>query len=83
MRDLTLWQKSLDPLESETVLAQICIPYLLLTIFEEQSLLIDRRNHGHDDPKTIRPYIEKRIFLEYAAINWTVHFRKTQNELQV
>ena len=70
------WQNSLNPLEANNVLAQICISYLMLRDFEEQPLIT---SDELDENETIRRYLEKHDFLNYAAIKWVFHFRKTQS----
>lgn len=75
MGDLNAWQNSLDLLEADNILAQICTSYLMLEGFEEQPLLLDCEPYW----KLIDQYLEKHDFLHYAAVNWLSHFRKVQN----
>lgn len=74
--DLDMWQNSLNPLEADNVLAQICVSYLMLKDFEERPLIT---NDDLDDKEMIRRYLEKHDFLNYAATHWVFHFRKTQS----
>ena len=74
--DLNTWQNSLDLLEADNILAQICITYLMFKVFQEQPLESSQEHTG-DRSKT--RYLEKHSFLVYAATNWILHFRKIQN----
>lgn len=74
VRDLNAWQNSLDPLQADIVLTQICTSYLMLEVFEEQPLLFYGKS-----PERVRRYLEKHYFLDYTATNWALHFRKVQS----
>lgn len=61
---LTFWKHSLNPGDSNLVLAKTCISYLLFDVFEEE---IARYTHEHG-------------FLDYAANHWSTHFREAQRK---
>ncbi|KAJ5979350.1 hypothetical protein N7501_002692 [Penicillium viridicatum] len=65
------WKHSFSPLDSETLLAKVCITLLSFTSFAETPLTID----GDDDEpyKRITEFAENNAFLEYAAMNWLEH----------
>ncbi|KAJ6184023.1 hypothetical protein N7519_005324 [Penicillium mononematosum] len=66
------WKHSLVPTESNSILNEICIAYLLFEDFESCS-----------NPKQdIGKYTQEHVFLEYAAKNWAEHFRKAASERQ-
>ena len=69
------WKYSLDPAESNLVLAKICISYLLFAIFESHPLVIDPNVRGKDLKNTVDQYTNRHGFLDYAAKHWAVHFR--------
>ena len=77
IENLYVWQNSLDPLEADNILAQICISYLMLQVFEEQAISIDERGYIIMMPG----YLEKHKFLDYAAVNWVLHFRNAQKRV--
>ncbi|KZN89462.1 Ankyrin repeat domain-containing protein [Penicillium chrysogenum] len=58
------WKHSLVPTESNSILNEICIAYLLFEDFE--SCLNPEQNIGE--------YTQEHVFLEYAAKNWAEHF---------
>ncbi|KAJ5841893.1 hypothetical protein N7534_011723 [Penicillium rubens] len=66
------WKHSLVPTESNSILNEICIAYLLFEDFE--SCLNPEQNIGE--------YTQEHVFLEYAAKNWAEHFRKSSSERQ-
>ncbi|KAH0565359.1 hypothetical protein GP486_001242 [Trichoglossum hirsutum] len=59
----TQWMHSLKTQESNSVLAKICIWYLLFTVSE---------NH----PPPIHESTYEHVFLDYSAKNWADHFRE-------
>ncbi|OQE15156.1 hypothetical protein PENFLA_c033G07618 [Penicillium flavigenum] len=66
------WNHSLVPIESSSILNEICIAYLLFEDFESCS-----------NPKqNVGKYTQEHVFLEYAAENWAEHFRKAASERQ-
>jgi hypothetical protein len=63
---LDSWKHSLNPVDSEFLLARICITYLMFKTFEVQVAQHDVTRKRHD-------------FLRYAANFWSVHFKETPN----
>jgi ankyrin repeat domain-containing protein 50 len=58
------WKHSFIPMESEILMARICVVYLLFTEFD--------RAMDHKSAAV------KYDFLEYAACSWASHYRKSQ-----
>lgn len=76
---LNAWQNSLDPLEADQILAQICISYLILEVFREPPWSSgDNMVKRPRKEEWISQYLKKYNFLEYAAVNWVSHFGKIQ-----
>ncbi|KAK8001186.1 hypothetical protein PG991_013408 [Apiospora marii] len=59
------WKHSLDPAESHHILSDICIKYLLLPDFKTTGGMENRGQFS---------------LLEYAACNWTHHYRQAHNK---
>jgi ankyrin repeat domain-containing protein 50 len=65
------WKHSLDPMESELLMARICITYLMFTVFDDHlfgeatSSAIDKQTQNHG-------------YLSYAASFWAFHHRQAQ-----
>ncbi|KAI9889411.1 MAG: hypothetical protein M1814_005347 [Vezdaea aestivalis] len=66
-----LWRHSLDSMQTECILAEICINYLTFKEFESPSYFDLSEYEGSS---------EKCYFLEYAIANWASHFRTIQSE---
>ncbi|KAH0536220.1 hypothetical protein FGG08_006887 [Glutinoglossum americanum] len=66
------WEHSLEPGESNFILAKICISYLLFDVFESQPLDIDVNSVISAE---VNRYTEKHHFLDYAAKHWAFHFK--------
>ena len=75
------WQHTLCLMDSNFILADICISYLSMQDFENDSLAI--RQTENTDPgaqrQVINNYCQKYALLDYAASNWAGHFRCTQS----
>ncbi|KAJ5690844.1 hypothetical protein N7462_005236 [Penicillium macrosclerotiorum] len=75
------WKHSFSRLDSETLLAKICITLLSFTHFSKFPLTInddgdDDDNDDVDEPhKKISEYVKDNPFLGYAAMNWMNHCR--------
>ena len=69
----TGWQHSLEPVESELVIAKTCIAYLMFDIFDKQ--LIDPKRSSRSINKRL---IDDHAYLEYAASFWAAHYKKSQ-----
>jgi ankyrin repeat protein len=79
---LRLWKHSIDPVESNRVLAEICVTYLLFEEFASRPLVIDRQVKAVDVRGTIDRYVQEYGFLDYAATHWAEHFRDAQNGVE-
>ena len=77
-----IWRYSLEPRESNLIIAKICILYLLFTIFERDPLIIDDRVPSYEVQSHVSRYANRHDLLDYAAKHWSVHFRgaKITNE---
>jgi hypothetical protein len=71
------WEHSLEQRESNLVLADICISYLLFDVFESHPLVANSKVGGGYIQKTVQ-YTKKYDFLDYAAKNWAGHFRSAK-----
>ncbi|KAJ5416626.1 uncharacterized protein N7487_000176 [Penicillium crustosum] len=68
------WKHSFSPLDSEILLAKICMTLLSFTYFSETPLTID---DDDDEPrKGVTEYTENNAFLKYASMNWMEHSDK-------
>jgi hypothetical protein len=70
------WKHSFSPLDSEILLAKICITLLSFTYFSETPLKIDEDDS--EPQKVVTEYVRNNPFLEYAAMNWTEHAEKAE-----
>jgi ankyrin repeat domain-containing protein 50 len=68
------WKHSLEPTESNLILAKICISYLLSPVFESDPLAIDIRTYRNFRDKADQ-YANKYDFFDYSAHHWASHFR--------
>jgi len=71
-----MWKHSLLPAESSLTIANICIHYLLFTVFETHPLNLSThwQTEGVDD------YVTRHAFLDYAAKHWAAHIQETKME---
>ncbi|KAK2595214.1 hypothetical protein QQS21_007067 [Conoideocrella luteorostrata] len=69
------WKSSLHPQESNRILCQICILYLLFPEFETKPLYVRISPSNRDQDREISDYLCGHVFLEYSARNWAAHFR--------
>ncbi len=74
---INIWEHSLFPVESHSVLTSACLLYLRLSAFDHDPLGI---HELHDyDPTVrdrIRRYSTEHAFLMYASQHWVFHFRE-------
>ncbi|RYP65038.1 hypothetical protein DL771_008492 [Monosporascus sp. 5C6A] len=77
-RSLGLWKHSLEPVESNRVLAEICISYLLFEEFSSSPLVMDSEAKALDILGTVDRYTNKHEFLDYAAKHWANHLKETE-----
>ena len=76
------WKHSLKLEESNLILAQACIWYLLFTVFEAKPLEFKQKTRNPSPRKEdVLDYINRNrhVFLEYAAEYWSVHFRAAKD----
>jgi hypothetical protein len=72
------WQYTLCPADSNFILAETCISYLLLEDFESDPLVLDTSDIILGE--MFDEYIQKYGFLDYAARNWADHFRDSRDQ---
>ncbi|PWW77350.1 NACHT-ANK domain protein transcript variant 4 [Tuber magnatum] len=72
------WQYTLCHKDSNYALADICISYLSLEEFEDDRLLM--RPYGGINGNAVANYLQKYVFLDYAAQHWADHFRDSQDQ---
>jgi ankyrin repeat protein len=73
------WKHSLGPTESNLVLAEICIRYLLFSELKNDSLVLDEIKVW-DIEKQVEEDVTKHDLLDYSAKHWATHFRKAKSE---
>ena len=73
-----VWKHSLNPVESNSVIANICARYLLLADFETNPLIVHFGSMEQWDD--VDHYTNRHMFLDYAAKHWAHHFRKAQTK---
>ena len=72
------WKHSLDSVESNSVIANICVRYLLLADFETNPLSVDFESWKRQEE--VNHYTNRYTFLDYAAKHWADHFREAQTK---
>ena len=70
------WKHSLRPQDSNLVLAETCISYLLFAEFEMRPLVIGPEFKTWEG--IVDQYSNKYDFLDYAAKHWAFHFREAK-----
>jgi ankyrin repeat domain-containing protein 50 len=73
---LRLWKHSLDPAESNLILAERCVWYLLFSVFENHPLVIDPKRWKREE--LVNRYTRGHDFLDYAAKHWAAHFQNAK-----
>ena len=76
-----MWEHSLKPEESNSLLAGICIRLLMFDDFETDPLS-DGRLDDHVTTVQYEQYCETHVFLKYAAEFWTEHLKSSPVEQQ-
>jgi hypothetical protein len=79
-----LWRHSLDAVDSNVILAERCIWYLLFSDFgnlpfislDDYPLASNSQTLRHD----INQYTEEHCFLDYAATRWCGHYQKARTK---
>ncbi|OQD71732.1 hypothetical protein PENPOL_c001G05426 [Penicillium polonicum] len=73
------WKHSFSPLDSEILLAKVCITLLSFTSFAETPPTMDDADDDDDEHhKRVTEYAEDNAFLKYAAMNWMQHSNKAK-----
>jgi hypothetical protein len=70
-----VWKHSLDPVKSNLILANICVWYLLFTVFEAHPLILSSNQSMEVDH-----YTTDHALLDYAAKHWVAHIQETGME---
>jgi len=71
-----MWKHSLLPAESSLTIANICIHYLLFTVFETHPLNLSTNMQT----ERVDDYVTKHAFLDYVAKHWATHIQETNME---
>jgi hypothetical protein len=69
-----VWNHCIELAESHCTVAEICVSYLLFTVFESQPLEIDEKSGQHSYSREAHQYLNTYPFLDYSAKNWAFHF---------
>jgi ankyrin repeat protein len=72
------WKHSLEPVESNFVLAKICISYLLFSIFGSDPLVVN--SDWRKMKEATSQYTYKHGFFDYSAKYWSAHFTEAKVE---
>ncbi|KAL6818968.1 ankyrin repeat-containing domain protein [Trichoderma camerunense] len=80
-----IWKHTLSRLESNLVLAKICLSLISFSVFADEAMVIEAEQ-GYEIRKyqeIITQYAKDYPFLRYSAENWAVHLRvaRTQEDL--
>jgi hypothetical protein len=70
-----IWKHSLEPSESNLVLAKICISYLLFPVFEFDPIIIVAEDKIASQ---VNQYVNGHGLLDYSAKHWATHFRRAK-----
>lgn len=71
-----VWKYSIEPAESELIVARTCITYLLFTEFSSD-LDIGGESQTKKESEA-KLHTDKHHYLGYAASQWAVHYQKAQ-----
>ncbi|KAJ9646983.1 hypothetical protein H2199_001969 [Coniosporium tulheliwenetii] len=74
------WKHSLSPYDSNRLLTEACLWYLMLSDFKSSPLILSGGRRGYDLKATVNNLISQHKFLDYAANHWASHFRVVQQE---
>lgn len=74
--DTGSWKHSLALQYSNTLMAKVCVSYLLFTVFERAPLEIETTASGGIVRSVVDQYCNRHCFLNYAAKNFASHFRQ-------
>ena len=77
-----MWQHSLKPVESNSLLAGICVSLLMFDDFESDPLSAE----GLDHPVTtveLEQYCDSHVLLKYASEWWSKHLKSSLSERRI
>ena len=74
-----IWKHSLEPTESNLVLAEICLRYLLFSVFESDRLVGDEIGLREFE-QCVEECVNEHDFLDYSANHWATHFQKAKTK---
>ena len=77
-----MWQHSLNPEESHSVLAGICVSLLMFDEFQTDPLSTEGLDN-HVSTAQLEKYCDAHVFLDYAAPWWNEHLRSSPLEGQI
>lgn len=78
-----VWEHSLRPEESNSVLAKICVSFLMLKEFQQHSVTLEEFVKSDPEARAaITRYSEDFCFISYAAQNWATHLRQATEHQQ-
>jgi ankyrin repeat protein len=74
------WKHSLQPVETNRILLEVCISYLQLDIFNEShskdsSKQESSEQESAEQESSNQETDDERVFLPYSASHWTTHFQ--------
>ncbi|RPA90581.1 hypothetical protein L873DRAFT_1795390 [Choiromyces venosus 120613-1] len=72
------WQYTLCPEDSNFIMTDICISYLSLEEFVSDPLVLVGAYSAKKE--SVDNYLQKYVFLDYAARHWTDHFRDSKDQ---
>ena len=85
-----VWKHSMEPKESNLVLAKSCLFYLSFTVFDERPNMFccGQTPHHHSCKKSQRMFKyryagARHDFFNYAALNWVDHFGLARTEQEM
>jgi ankyrin repeat protein len=76
-----LWRHSLDPSESETIMARICVEYLSLDELYHIAPVYHTTQNDRSQSKMDEEH-EIKVLLLYSSEHWAAHFRDASFELK-
>ena len=77
-----MWQHSLKPEESDSLLAGICVSLLMFDDFETDPLSAEGLDH-HVSTVQLERYCNSHVLLKYASQWWTKHLNSSLPERQI
>ena len=77
-----MWQHSLNPQESHSLLAGICVSLLMFDEFQNNPLSTEVLGN-YVSPVQSEQYCDSHVLLEYAALWWTQHLQLSSLEQQI